>query len=90
MPTVWEISHVTMICVADKNRLTVRGIENGRRYLVKKEGDGWWIEPAPQARRRTRQVTRATRNLSDHLDALANEGFSFEPSNKENVPPCRF
>jgi hypothetical protein len=87
---VWEISHVTTICIADKNRLTVRGIENGKRYLVKKEGDGWWIEPAPQVRRRVRQVTHAKKDLSDHLDALATEGFSFEPEKKENVPPCRF
>jgi hypothetical protein len=87
---VWEISHVTMICIADKNRLTVRGVQNGQRYLVKKEGDGWWIEPAPQARRRVRQVAQATRDLTEHLNALAAEGFTFEPVKKENVPPCRF
>ena len=87
---MWEISHVTTICMADKNRLTVRGIENGKRYLVKKEGAGWWIEPAPEARHRVRHITKATRDLADHLDALATEGFSFEPEKKENVPPCRF
>jgi len=87
---VWEISHVTTICIADKNRLTVRGVENGKRYLVKKEGNGWWIEPAPTARRRVRKLTRASRDLSDHLNALAAEGFSFEPEKKETVPPCRF
>jgi len=90
MGPVWEISHVTMICIADKNRLTVRGVQNGQRYLVKKEGDGWWIEPAPQARRRVRQVAQATRDLTEHLDALAAEGFTFEPVKKENVTPCRF
>ena len=79
-----------MICIADKNRLTVRGIENGKRYLVKKEGDGWWIEPAPQARRRVRHLTKAKQDLTVHLDALAAEGFSFEPAKKENVPSCRF
>jgi hypothetical protein len=87
---VWEISHVTMICIADKNRLTVRGVQNGRRYLVKKEGGGWWIEPAPQARRRVRQVAGATRDLTEHLDALAAGGFAFKPVKKEKVPPCRF
>ena len=87
---MWEISHVTMICIADKNRLTVRGVQNGQRYLVKKEGAGWWIEPAPQARRRVRQVAQATRDLTEHLDSLAAEGFTFEPVRKENVPPCRF
>ena len=90
MGRVWEISHVTMICIADKNRLTVRGIQNGQRYLVKKEGGGWWIEPAPQARRRVRQVVQAKRDLTEHLDALAAEGFAFEPVKKENIPPCRF
>jgi hypothetical protein len=87
---VWEISHVTMICIADKNRLTVRGVQNGQRYLVKKEGDGWWIEPAPQVRRRVRHLAQATRDLTEHLDALAAEGFTFEPAKKENVPSCRF
>jgi hypothetical protein len=78
---------VTMICIADKNRLTVRGVQHGQRYLVKKEGDGWWIEPAP---RRARQVVQSTRDLTDHLDALAAEGFAFEPVKKDIVPPCRF
>ena len=86
---MWEISHVTTICIADKNRLTVRGVQNGQRYLVKKEGDGWWIEAAPRAPRRVRQ-SQSTRDLTDHLDALAAEGFAFEPVKKENVPPCRF
>src|SRR5438552_352665 len=51
---VWEISPVTTICTADKNRLTVRGVRNGARYLVKKKSNGWWIEPAPQPRGRVR------------------------------------
>jgi hypothetical protein len=81
---------VATICIAEKNRLTVRGVQNGKRYLVKKERDGWWIESAPQTVRRSRQLSRAGQDLSDHLDALAAEGFSFEPAQKENVPPCRF
>jgi hypothetical protein len=28
--------------------------------------------------------------LTEHLDALAAEGFTFEPAKKENVTPCRF
>ena len=87
---VWEISHVTTICTADKNRLTVRGVRNGARYLVKKESNGWWIEPAPQAHRRVREVKAAAHDLSDHLAALAKEGFAFEPLPKGKVPPCRF
>ena len=81
---------MTMISIADKNRLTVRGVRHGQRYLVKKEGGGWWIEPAQQTPRRVRQVAQATRDLTDHLDALAAEGFAFEPVKKEKVPPCRF
>ena len=81
---------MTMICIADKNRLTIRGVRHGQRYLVKKEGGGWWIEAAPRAPRRVRQVAQATRDLTDHLDALAAEGFAFEPVKKEKVPPCRF
>jgi hypothetical protein len=88
--TAWEIWQVTTICTADKNRLTVRGVRNGARYLVKKKSNGWWIEPAPQPRRRIREVKAATRDLSDHLAALANEGFAFEPLPKGKVPPCRF
>ena len=87
---MWEISRVTMICIADKSRLTVRGVQNGQRYLVKTEGDGWWIEVAPRARRRVRHVAQGTRDLTDHLDALAAEGFALEPMKKEHVPPCRF
>ena len=81
---------MTTICTADKNRLTVRGVRNGARYLVKKESNGWWIEPAPQSRRRAREVKAATRDLSDHLAALAEEGFAFEPLPQKKVPPCRF
>jgi hypothetical protein len=36
------------------------------------------------------QVGHATRDLTEYLDALAAEGFTFEPVKKENVPPCRF
>ena len=78
---------MTMICIADKNRLTVRGVRHGQRYLVKKEGGGWWIEAAPKAPRRVRQVAQAKRDLTDHLDALAAEGFAFEPLKKRKVPP---
>jgi len=86
----WEISQVTTICTADKNRLTVRGVRNGARYLIKRESNGWWIEPAPQPRRRSREVKAATRDLSDHLAALADEGFAFEPLPQKKVPSCRF
>lgn len=79
------------VSVADnKNRLTVRGVQTGARYLVKREGAGWWIEPAPERRSRKRAWAGPKRDLTEHLDALRAAGFSFEPEKKENVPPCRF
>lgn len=81
---------MTTIVKADKNRLTIRGVTNGAEYLVTKQANGWWIEAAPAARSRKRTVKRATMDLSDHLNALAEEGFSFTPSKKEKIPPCRF
>ncbi len=82
---------MTMIAKADKSRLTIRGIQDGQEYLVKKEGAGWWVEPAPKrSLSRKREVLTATRDLSEHLNALADGGFGFEPTPKENVPPCRF
>ena len=86
---LWEVSRVTNIVKADKNRLTVRGVVDGMNYLVQRHGPGWWIEPAPDKPRRVRAVN-AKKDLSEHLDALGEAGFSFEPSRKENVPPCRF
>ena len=88
---LWESSRVTMIAKADKSRLTVRGVKDGHDYLVKQTGSGWWIEPAPErVPSRKREIRNATLALTDHLDALAAEGFSFEPLPKGNVPPCRF
>ena len=78
-----------MICIAEKKRLPLRGLRDGHRYLVKKETGGWWVEPAPVAAR-ARRSKPSVSDLSAHLDALAAEGFSFEPAKKENVPPCRF
>ena len=81
---------MTTISIADKNRLTVRGVLDGARYLVKQERDGWWIEPAPEARRRSREIKNAKKDLAGHLDALAAHGFTFEAAQNGSVPPCRF
>ena len=62
---------MTTISIADKNRLTVRGVMDGARYLVKQERNGWWIEPAPEARRHPREIKDAKKDLAGHLDALA-------------------
>ena len=87
---MWEIPPVTTIVKADKNRIPVRGVHDGAPYLVREEGNGWWIEPAPGSMPRVREVCNARKNLSEHLDALAAEGFEFSPAAKEKVPPCRF
>ena len=80
---------MTTIAIADKNRLTVRGVIDGTRYIVKKEANGWWIEPAPEPRRRVRTVTRAKHGLHDHLKALADAGLTFEPLPPQPLPPCK-
>ncbi len=74
---------MTTICIAEKNRLALRGVRDGRRYLVKKESAGWWVQPAGNGKKSPPQLTAL-------LDALAAEGFTLEPQAKENVPPCRF
>jgi len=86
---LWEVSRVITIVKADKQRITVRGITDGARYLVREEANGWWIQPAPTERVRIRKSPEG-KSLSTMLDALAAEGFTFEPNPKENVPPCRF
>ena len=63
---------------------------DGARYLVREEAKGWWVEPAPHRQARVRKVTAAKKDLSAHLDALADEGFTFEPLSKESVSKCRF
>ena len=78
------------IVKADKNRLTIRGVENGVHYLVQRLSGGWWVEVAADKVRRVRTVTKAKNDLSEHLQAMAEAGFSFEPSDKQPVPPCRF
>ena len=77
-----------MICIAENKSLPLRGLRNGRRYLVKKETGGWWVQPAPAAE--VRRDARPAHDLTAHLDALAAEGFALAPAKKENVPPCRF
>ena len=82
---------MTMIAKADeKRRLSVPGIRRGRRYLIKKQNDGWWIKPAPPSNQRVRESQRPASSLVEHLEAMRELGFSFEPLKKENVPPCRF
>lgn len=78
------------IVKAEKSRLAIRGVRNGRTYRVERERDGWWIQPVQETSQRAQSVKRAKADLGDHLQALAEAGFSFEPTTKETVPPCRF
>jgi hypothetical protein len=89
---VWESSHVTTIATADKSRLTIRGIKNGRRYLVKQVGQGWFVMPEPEipTPKHRRSWDRPKQDLADHLDNLAKEGFSFARTMDKEAPPCRF
>ncbi len=82
---------MTTIAKADeKRRLPVPGIRRGGRYLIKQQNGGWWIEPTPQASKRARKIKNPARSLVEHLEAMRELGFSFEPLKKENVPTCRF
>ena len=75
---------------ADKSRITLKGIEDGRFYIVHHEGERWMVEPAPDKTRRARVVTAGKGDLGDHLQAMADAGFTFEPAQQPPVPPCRF
>jgi len=82
---------MSSIVKADKQRLTVRGVVDGHRYLVTPQGVGWWVEPAPEPKPRParRQWVGPKRDLAEHLDALAKLGLTLTPKPKE-VPSCRF
>ena len=91
----WEIAHMTSLVKADsKGRIPVRGSEKGRQYLVTSTKGGWWVKPAHPARplKKRRNWKGPTKDLSVHLKALADLGFTFAPSeaSKQQVPPCQF
>jgi hypothetical protein len=84
----------TLVKADDKGRIPIRGTEEGRQYLVIKEGRGWWVMPAPDVRppRKRREWAGPKKDLSEHLQEMADLGFAFEPSEigKQGVGPCRF
>jgi len=82
---------MTTISKADRSRLTIPGIENGRRYLVKEQGGGWWVRPEPDVKPR-REWAGPKRDLSEHLQALADAGLTIErnENSRKKIPPCRF
>lgn len=83
---------MTTIVTADKSRLTIHGVKNGRRYLVSQQGKGWWIVPAPEIRapKRRKHWKGPQKDLSEYLDEMAKEGFSFGSGLTAKVPPCQF
>ena len=52
--TAWEISHMqkemTLVRADAKGRVSIRGTEKGRQYLVTAEKGGWWVTPAPKVK----------------------------------------
>jgi hypothetical protein len=49
----WEITHMTTTVKADnRSRVTLRGAEDGRQYLVSEQGGGWFVRPTTRTRRR--------------------------------------
>lgn len=75
---------------AHRCQLMLPGLQDGRNYLVKRNDKGWWVEPVSQPRPKRRHWSGAKKALTAHLDALAGEGFSFEPLEDQAVPPCPF
>ena len=94
-PRKWEVSHMTTLVKADdKCRISIRGTEVGRQYLVTPADGGWWVRPAPDFRppKTRRQWEGPKKDLSEYLGLMAELGFAFEPSesSKQPVGPCRF
>jgi len=82
---------MTTISKADRSRLTIPGIENGHRYLVKEQSGGRWVQPEPHVKPR-RKWAGPKRDLAEHLQALADGGLTIErnENSKKKVSPCRF
>jgi len=95
LDVLWELSHMTTLVRADeKGRVCIRGTKKGREYLVKAEPGGWWIRPVPKFRRpkKRQQWSEPAKDLSEHLQDMADLGFTFESSEpaKQKVGPCPF
>jgi hypothetical protein len=45
MREMWEFSRMTTVAKADKSRLTIRGLIDGRHYIVQEQPGGWFITP---------------------------------------------
>ena len=83
---------MTTTSVADKSRLTIRGVQDGRTYLIVRYAQGWWVQDAPIARppKRRREWAGPKKDLTEHLDALSRHGLEALAPIKTEVPSCRF
>jgi hypothetical protein len=84
----------TLVKADDKGRLLIRGTERGRQYLVSSENGGWWVMPAPEVQppKKRREWAGPRKDLSEHLQEMAELGFAFEPAeiSRQKARPCRF
>ena len=62
--------------------------------MVCSENGGWWVMPAPKVRppKERREWAGPRKDLSEHLQGMAELGFAFEPSavSRQKARPCRF
>lgn len=84
----------SLVKADEKGRIPIRGSERGRQYLVTKTEEGWWVTPAPSLRapKRRREWAGPKMDLAEHVEAMAEVGFTFEPSSsgKSKVGRCPF
>ena len=84
----------TIVTADNKHRICIKGAQEGSKYLVAKSGEGWWVTPHRESPpfRNGREWAGSKKSLDEHLQALADLGFSFEASeaSKQKVGPCPF
>ena len=51
---------MTTVAKADKSRLTIRGLVDGRQYLVRKQPGGWFVSPEREHRVKKTGMSAAT------------------------------
>jgi hypothetical protein len=83
---------MTTIVTADRGRLSIRGVQDGRSYLVQTLPEGWFVRPQPPEAppKRSLEWSGPQRDLTEHLDDLAKHGLVVERTMDQEAPPCRF
>ncbi len=46
----------TLVKADDKGRVSIRGTQKGRQYLVTAQKGGWWVMPAPKLKTPAREM----------------------------------